>query len=145
MPDTPDWKRALETGIEFTELRRSQARQLASELVAQGQLARDQVSGAVDEIVEISRRRSDAFRTVVRKEVQRQLGALGLATKADLTALERKLTKAAKKSSGKKSSGKKTSGKKTSGKTASPKKASGDTSSAEKASAPSQTAAPTAN
>jgi polyhydroxyalkanoate synthesis regulator phasin len=96
MPDTPDWKRALETGMQFTELRRSQARQLASELVAQGQLARDQVSTAVDELVELSRRRSDAFRAVVRNEVQRQLGALGLATKADLAALERKLTKATK-------------------------------------------------
>jgi polyhydroxyalkanoate synthesis regulator phasin len=96
MPETPDWKRALETGMQFTELRRSQARQLASELVAQGQLARDQVSTAVDELVELSRRRSDAFRAVVRNEVQRQLGALGLATKADLAALERKLTKATK-------------------------------------------------
>jgi polyhydroxyalkanoate synthesis regulator phasin len=96
MPETPDWKRALETGMQFTELRRSQARQLASELVAQGQLARDQVSTAVDELVELSRRRSDAFRAVVRNEVQRQLGSLGLATKADLAALERKLTKATK-------------------------------------------------
>jgi polyhydroxyalkanoate synthesis regulator phasin len=112
MPDTPDWKRALETGLEFTELRRSQARQLASELVAQGQLARDQVSATVDEIVEMSRRRSEAFRSVVRKEVQRQLGALGLATKADLAALERKLKKNAKKSSGKKASAKKSSSKK---------------------------------
>jgi polyhydroxyalkanoate synthesis regulator phasin len=127
MPDTPDWRRALETGMEFTELRRSQARQLASELVAQGQLARDQVSAAVDEIVELSRRRSDAFRSVVRNEVQRQLGALGLATKADLVALERKLTKASKsdgkkappkKSAGKKSTGQKSAGKKSSGKKA---------------------------
>lgn len=119
MPDTPDWRRALETGVEFTEMRRSQARQLASELVAQGQLARDQVSGAVDEIVEMSRRRSDAFRSVVRNEVQRQLGALGIATKADLAALERKLEKAGASKSGKKKSSAKTSpGKKSSGKKA---------------------------
>jgi polyhydroxyalkanoate synthesis regulator phasin len=125
MPDTPDWRRALETGMEFTELRRSQARQLASELVAQGQLARDQVSGAVDEIVEISRRRSDAFRSVVRNEVQRQLGTLGIATKADLAALERKLMKAGagKKSAGKKASAKSGPGKKSAGKKASAKKA----------------------
>jgi polyhydroxyalkanoate synthesis regulator phasin len=82
--------------MEFTELRRSQARKLASELVAQGQLARDQVSATVDELVEASRRRSDALRAIVRHEVQRQLGSLGLATKADLAALERKLTKASK-------------------------------------------------
>src|SRR5262245_18979475 len=130
MPDTPDWKRALETGLEFTELRRSQARQLAADLVAQGELARDQVGTAVDEIVETSRRRSDAFRAVVRKEVQRQLGALGLATKSDLAALERKLMKkVGKKAQGKKGPAKKSSGKKASAKKSAAKQAAAPTSS----------------
>jgi polyhydroxyalkanoate synthesis regulator phasin len=92
MPPSPDWKRALETGIQFTELRRSQAHRLASDLVAQGQLARDQLGAAVDELVEISRHRSEELRKVVSSEVQRQLGVLGLATKNDLAALERRLT-----------------------------------------------------
>src|ERR1700675_3685293 len=91
MPPAPDWKRALETGIQFTELRRSQARRLASDLVSQGQLARDQLGAAVDELVEISRHRSEELRKVVSAEVQRQLGGLGLATKNDLVALERRL------------------------------------------------------
>jgi polyhydroxyalkanoate synthesis regulator phasin len=91
MPQTPDWKRLLETGMEFTEMRRSRARQIAADLAAQGQLARDQVSATVDELIEASRERSEKFRDVVRAEVQRQLGALGLATKADLAALERRL------------------------------------------------------
>jgi polyhydroxyalkanoate synthesis regulator phasin len=96
MPQSPDWKRALETGIQFTELRRSQARRLASDLVSQGQLARDQLGAAVDELVEISRHRSEELRKVVSSEVQRQLGGLGLATKNDLAALERRLTGASK-------------------------------------------------
>ena len=91
MPQSADWKRVLETGIQFTELRRSQARRLASDLVSQGQLARDQLGAAVDELVEISRHRSEELRKVVSNEVQRQLGALGLATKNDLAALERRL------------------------------------------------------
>jgi polyhydroxyalkanoate synthesis regulator phasin len=91
MPQPPDWKRVLETGMHFTELRRSQARRLASDLVAQGQLARDQIGAAVDELVEISRSRSEELRTIIRSEVQRQLGGLGLATKNDLAALERRL------------------------------------------------------
>jgi polyhydroxyalkanoate synthesis regulator phasin len=91
MPQSPDWTRALETGMQFTELRRSQARRVASDLVAQGQLARDQLGAAVDEIVELSRARSEELRKVVSTEVQRQLGVLGLATKNDLAALERKL------------------------------------------------------
>ena len=73
MPQPPDWKRYLEAGMQFTELRRSQARAVAGDLVNQGQLARDQVSGAVDEIVAMSRRRSDALTGIVRAEVQRQL------------------------------------------------------------------------
>jgi len=105
MPQSPDWKRVLETGIQFTELRRSQARRLASDLVAQGQLARDQLGAAVDELVEMSRARSEELRKVVSDEVQRQLGGLGLATKNDLAALERRLRGAstAKKSAVKKS------------------------------------------
>jgi polyhydroxyalkanoate synthesis regulator phasin len=95
MPQSPDWKRVLETGIQFTELRRSQAHRLAIDLVAQGQLARDQVGAAVDELIEISRSRSEELRKVVSHEVQRQLGALGLATQNDLAALERRLRGAA--------------------------------------------------
>jgi len=89
-----DWQRVLETGMEFTELRRSRAREIVSELVAQGHLARDQMGAAVDEVLELSRRRGDDLRKVVQNEVQRQLGALGLATRADLNALERRLTRA---------------------------------------------------
>ena len=91
MPPVPDWKRALDTGAQFTELRRSQARKLASDLVAQGQLARNQMSAYVDELVEASRRRSEQLRSIVRAEVERQLGVIGVATKRDLDALERKL------------------------------------------------------
>lgn len=91
MPQPPDWKRVLETGMHFTELRRSQAHRLAIDLVAQGQLARDQIGAAVDELIEISRRRSEELRAIVSTEVQRQLGVLGLATKRDLDALEKRL------------------------------------------------------
>ena len=123
MPPTPDWKRALETGMQFTEVRRSQARAIASDLVSQGQLARDQVSNAVDEIVELSRRRTEDLRKIVQKEVSRQLSSLGLATKADLARLERRLTKAAR--NGKTGPAKKKAAKttKTASKTSTEKKA----------------------
>jgi polyhydroxyalkanoate synthesis regulator phasin len=94
MPQATDWKKALETGMQFTELRRSQARAIVADLVAQGHLAREHMTAAVDEVVEMSRRRSEELRKMVQKEVQRQLGSVGLATKADLTALERRLTRA---------------------------------------------------
>jgi polyhydroxyalkanoate synthesis regulator phasin len=96
MPQASDWRRVLETGMQFTELRRSQARAIVSDLVAQGHLARDQMGTAVDEVVEMSKRRSDDLRRIVQAEVQRQLGALGLATKADLAAFERRMTRASR-------------------------------------------------
>ena len=92
MPQSPDWKRALETGMQFTELRRSQAHRLATDLVAQGQLARDQVGAAVDELIEISRApQRGAADGRAAPRCRRQLGVLGLATKNDLAALERRL------------------------------------------------------
>jgi polyhydroxyalkanoate synthesis regulator phasin len=101
MPQALDWKRLLESGTQFTEMRRSQARALAADLVAQGHLARDQMAAAVEELVEQSRQRREDLRKLIQHEVQRQLGAIGLATKADLAALERRLSRtsrAAKKS-----------------------------------------------
>jgi polyhydroxyalkanoate synthesis regulator phasin len=91
MPPVPDWKRALDTGAHFTEVRRSQARKLASDLVAQGQLARNQMSAYVDALVERSRRSSEQLRAIVRTEVERQLGTIGVATKRDLEQLEHRL------------------------------------------------------
>ena len=98
MPQPPDWKRYLEAGMQVTEFRRSQARALAGDLVSTGQLARDQVASAVDEMVAMSRRRTEQLQGIVRSEVQRQLGSVGLATQADLRRLERKLNTAVKKS-----------------------------------------------
>ena len=98
MPQPPDWKRYLEAGMQVTEFRRSQARALAGDLVSTGQLARDQVASAVDEMVAMSRRRTEQLQGIVRSEVQRQLGSVGLATQADLRRLERKLNAAVKKS-----------------------------------------------
>ena len=86
MPQPPDWKRYLEAGMQVTEFRRSQARALAGDLVSTGQLARDQVTAAVDEMVAMSRRRTEQLQGIVRSEVQRQLGSVGLATQADLRA-----------------------------------------------------------
>jgi polyhydroxyalkanoate synthesis regulator phasin len=92
MAQSPDWKQLLETGMQFTEMRRSQAKRIAQDLASRGQIARDQLSGTVDELVEMSRRRSENLRKIVQKEVQRQVGALGLATKEDLARVERRLS-----------------------------------------------------
>jgi len=119
MPQAPDLSKYLNAGAEFVALTRAQARERASELVAQGQLAQNQVQGFVDGLVEESRRRTDLMMDLVRQEIQRQVQSVGIATKDDLARLEAKLAKqaqAAKSSSGpkraKKSGAKKSGAKK---------------------------------
>jgi polyhydroxyalkanoate synthesis regulator phasin len=94
MPQGPDLTKLIETGMSFTEMRRSQARQIVSDLVAAGHLAQDRATTAVDEVLEISRRRREDVRSFVQAEVQRQVRAIGIATQDDLAKLERKLAKA---------------------------------------------------
>jgi polyhydroxyalkanoate synthesis regulator phasin len=91
MPQGPDLTKLIEAGMTFTEMRRSQARQIVSDLVAQGQLAQDRAATAVDEVLEISRRRREDLRMLVQSEIQRQVRALGIATRDDLARLERKI------------------------------------------------------
>jgi polyhydroxyalkanoate synthesis regulator phasin len=95
MPQGPDWKQLLEAGMNVTELGRAQARQIVADLVAQGQLAQDRATSAVDEVIEMSRRRREELREFVQAEIRRQVSALGIATKDDLARLERRLAAAA--------------------------------------------------
>jgi polyhydroxyalkanoate synthesis regulator phasin len=138
MPQTPDLSRYLDAGAQFVAMTRSEARRRAKELVAAGQLAQGQVQSFVDDLVDESRRRTDEMTNVVRKEIQRQMTALGIATKDDLARLESKLTKrvdkqakqsaravaartpdraakAGKKAAGKKAAGKKSTSRKAAG------------------------------
>ena len=93
MPQPPDWNKYLDAGAEFVAMTRTQARKRAKELVSQGQLAQEQVQGFVDDLVDESRKRTDVLLDVVRKEIQRQVKTLGIATKEDLARLESKIAK----------------------------------------------------
>ena len=93
MPQPPDWNKYLDAGVEFVAMTRTQARKRAKELVGTGQLAQEQVQGFVDDLVDESRKRTDVLLEVVRKEIQRQVKTLGIATKDDLARLESKLAK----------------------------------------------------
>jgi polyhydroxyalkanoate synthesis regulator phasin len=93
MPQSPDWNKYLDAGAEFVAMTRAQARKRAKELVGQGQLAQEQVQGFVDDLVEESRRRTDLALDVLRKEIQRQVKTLGIATKEDLARLEARIAK----------------------------------------------------
>ena len=96
MPQPPDWNKYLDAGAEFVAMTRAQARKRAKELVGTGQLAQEQVQGFVDDLVDESRKRTDVLLDVVRKEIQRQVKTLGIATKDDLARLETKIAKQTK-------------------------------------------------
>jgi polyhydroxyalkanoate synthesis regulator phasin len=100
MPEAPDWRQLLETGREFTALTRAEAQQRAQELVREGQLAQERVQSFVDDLVRTSRKRADEFVEAVRREVQRQLRAMGLApgrARAKKSGAKKKPAKKAKK------------------------------------------------
>jgi polyhydroxyalkanoate synthesis regulator phasin len=133
MPQPPDWNKYLDAGAEFVAMTRTQARKRAKELVGTGQLAQEQVQGFVDDLVDESRKRTDVFLDVVRKEIQRQVKTLGIATKEDLARLEAKLATSGKPATATKSAAKKPA--KSSSAKKSPAKKSAAKKSAKKASA----------
>ena len=114
-----EWKQLLAAGAQLTALSRTQARRLAGDFVTQGELARDQISAAVDEMLDISRRRTEELSKLIRTEVRRQLGVLGIATKEDLARLERKVASATRATSKKAPANKKVT-KKTAGRSRRP-------------------------
>lgn len=106
------WRQYFEAGMQVGEMTRGQAQKLVNQLVKEGQVAEERARSYVEELVKRSRKRTDDLTKLIRKEIQSQLSALGLATKDDLRRLERKLTKSSttKKSSSSRSSSRSTSG-----------------------------------
>lgn len=90
------WRQYLEAGMQAGEMTRSQAQRVVHQLVKEGQLAEERARSYVDELIDRSRKRTEELRKLVRREIQSQLSALGLATKDDLAKLERKLARASK-------------------------------------------------
>ena len=80
-----------EAGEEFLEAARSRAVEFLRELGRAGQTTQKQASDQVEDLVEAGRKGTDQILDVIRKEIASQLGALGLATKDDLAALERRV------------------------------------------------------
>ena len=93
MAKRPDLTRFMDAGAGFVSLTRVQAQARARDMVSQGLLAQNQAQSFVDGILEESRRRRDAAISIVRTEVRRQIKLLGLITKDDLAASERRLRK----------------------------------------------------
>jgi polyhydroxyalkanoate synthesis regulator phasin len=93
------WRAYLELAYGLTEASRKKAREVARDLLGRGEATAGQVQAFVDDLVSTSRSNREGLVRLVRYEVDRALGAVGLATVdqvAELTArmqdLERRLT-----------------------------------------------------
>ena len=72
------WKRYLDAGAAFSQMTRSRAEELVQELVSGGELQRKEAQAKVEELIERSRKSSEALVGIVRSEVLAQLDALGI-------------------------------------------------------------------
>ena len=89
-------KRYLDAGMAFTELTRSRAERIVKDLVRTGEVQRERAQESVDELLERSRKNTQALADLVRREMKTQVTRLGLATKDDVSRLERKVDALAK-------------------------------------------------
>src|SRR5687768_9797617 len=71
-------KRYLDAGIAFTNMSRTRAEGIVNDLVKAGEINRDQAQARAEELVERSRRNTEALVDRVRKELSEQLSSMGL-------------------------------------------------------------------
>ncbi len=78
MPENDGLRRYLQAGMALTQITRARADEVVRELVRTGELERVRAQEWVDDLVSKSRERSETLVSLVRGEVSRQLGELGL-------------------------------------------------------------------
>src|SRR3954463_4068107 len=111
------------------------------DIVDRGQAQRDKASAAIEEALEAGKGATEQLTAIVRREVERQLRALGIRPTKKSTA---KKTAAKKKSAAKKSTAKKTAAKKSTAKKTAAKKSTAKKAAAKKSAAKKSTAKKTA-
>jgi polyhydroxyalkanoate synthesis regulator phasin len=78
-------------GIGVLSLTKEKARALADDLVKRGEARQDEVEELVDRWAKRGEEERETLRKLVKDETERALGAANLATKADITALNKKI------------------------------------------------------
>jgi polyhydroxyalkanoate synthesis regulator phasin len=98
MAVSEQWKHYLQAGMEVTEVTRKRAEQIVRDLVKAGEVQAHEAGERVEELLDRSRKTTEAFGERVRNEVQRQMEALGLVQAAP-KAVKKAAKKAVKKTS----------------------------------------------
>jgi polyhydroxyalkanoate synthesis regulator phasin len=138
-------KKYLDAGVSFTNMTQSKAEALVKELVKAGELQTEQAQSMVTEVLERSRKNTEAFIDQVRRDIADSAESLGLATIADVKRLEKLIAAIrpggtaaeapAKKAPAKKTAAKKSPAKKSAAKKAPAKKTAAKKSPAKKSAA----------
>jgi polyhydroxyalkanoate synthesis regulator phasin len=85
------FRRSFEAGTGFIDMSRERAEAFVKDLVKQGDLRKKKAQKAVDDLVERSRQATDELRNLIGREIGEQLKAMGVATKDDISQLERRI------------------------------------------------------
>lgn len=85
------WNRYLEAGMEFSKMTRARAEGIVKDLIKAGEVQREQRQQRIEELLDRSRKNTEELVGAVRKELDRQLSTLRVATKADIDKLEKKI------------------------------------------------------
>jgi len=85
------FKRYLEIGASILGMSRQRADAIVGDLVASGEVAKEQAAKAADWLVERGRAGTEELAELIRREVRQQVAALGLATRDDIARIEARL------------------------------------------------------
>jgi len=88
------FRRYLDLGAAFTHVTRERAEDLMKELVRLGDLQREQAQQWVDDVLDRSRKNTEALLDLIREEVARQLSSMSLVTRDDVSRLVTRLSRA---------------------------------------------------
>src|SRR3974390_3319271 len=78
MVENEGLRRYVDAGMALTQITRARAEELVRELVKTGEFERTRAQEWVEDLVRVSRERSEAFVHLVRNEVRSQLDDLGI-------------------------------------------------------------------
>ena len=91
MAQTDLFKRYLDAGLAFTQMTQQRAEAIVKDLVKAGEVQAEQATQRRNEILDRSRKNTEALLATIRKEVREQVKSLGLATQSDVAALRKEI------------------------------------------------------
>jgi polyhydroxyalkanoate synthesis regulator phasin len=93
MAQNDSLKRYLDAGMAFTQLTRDRAEAIIKDFVKAGEIPRKRANESIEDLLERSRKNTEALVALVQEQVKDQLGAMGIATKDDIARLEAKISR----------------------------------------------------